>query len=96
MGCIFSTGEDDRNAVGIQHTTSQSFNEANAMEAAAFITGNGLTSRVELTISAKSLIDKDYLSKSDPFCVIYSKSASGAWEEVARTEIIANNLNPQW
>jgi hypothetical protein len=43
----------------------------------------------------------DTLSKSDPFCVLsmHSNSAPGAagnWVELGRTEVIMNNLSPQW
>uniref|UniRef100_A0A914HVM8 C2 domain-containing protein n=1 Tax=Globodera rostochiensis TaxID=31243 RepID=A0A914HVM8_GLORO len=56
--------------------------------------------RVELMLSARDLKDKDFLSKSDPMCVIYLLVPRGDKEpefvEIGRTEMIANNLNPEW
>ncbi|XP_002128214.2 copine-3 isoform X1 [Ciona intestinalis] len=52
-------------------------------------------SKVELRISCKDLLNKDFLSKSDPLCaVLWSKD--GRWVEQGRTEMILNNLNPQF
>lgn len=54
-------------------------------------------SHLELSISAKNLVDKDFITVSDPLCVVYSKSAvSSRYHEIGRTEIIWNNLNPNW
>ena len=33
----------------------------------------------------------DYLSKSDPFIVVYLKSESLEWKEIGRTEIVVNS-----
>lgn len=57
-----------------------------------------LTSRVELTISCRNLPNIHRLRGiSDPFCVV---SVKRPWQEryveIARTETIDNNLNPQW
>ena len=46
-------------------------------------------------------MDKDVISKSDPICVVYCMTHKGQAEietymEIGRTEIIYNNLNPQW
>jgi hypothetical protein len=55
------------------------------------------SSRLELSIAARNLVDADTFSLSDPFCVVSAKSAVGRrWHELGRTEIIWNNLNPQW
>ena len=55
---------------------------------------------VELSISGRKLLDMDYFSKSDPLCVVYIKRTSYAgqkyWKEIARTECIDNNLNPDF
>lgn len=58
-------------------------------------------SRIELMLSARNLMDKDVISKSDPICVVYCMTHKGQAEietymEIGRTEIIYNNLNPQW
>jgi C2 domain len=55
-----------------------------------------MSSRVQLSISCKNLINMDVGSLSDPFVVVKTRGSRDApWQEVARTEIIANNLNPQ-
>uniref|UniRef100_A0A8C6SNG5 Copine-3 n=1 Tax=Neogobius melanostomus TaxID=47308 RepID=A0A8C6SNG5_9GOBI len=49
--------------------------------------------RVELSVSATSLLDRDVASKSDPFCVLFH-DVDGNWVELGRTETAVNNLNP--
>ncbi|KAF3854432.1 hypothetical protein F7725_022487 [Dissostichus mawsoni] len=49
--------------------------------------------RVELSITASSLLDRDVASKSDPFCVLFHE-VDGNWMELERTETAVNNLNP--
>ena len=54
---------------------------------------------VELSISARNLLDLDIFSKSDPMCVVYTRDGSRAgqnWNEIGRTECIDNNLNPEF
>lgn len=53
------------------------------------------TSRVELSLSAKNLKDRDIISKSDPFAVI-SMLEGPHWVEIGRTEALKDNLNPTW
>ncbi|KAM0002581.1 putative C2 domain, protein BONZAI, C2 domain superfamily [Helianthus debilis subsp. tardiflorus] len=58
-----------------------------------------LYTRIELSLSASKLRDLDIMSKSDPMAVVYVKKKSGIreeLEEVGRTEVIMNNLNPMW
>jgi len=52
-------------------------------------------SKIELTVSCRSLKDKDILSKSDPCCVLFIDN-NGEWVEFDRTEMIKNNLNPSF
>jgi len=55
------------------------------------------TSRIELIVSAKNLLDRDTFSKSDPVCVLYSKDVrTNQYMEVGRTEQVKNNLSPSW
>ena len=55
------------------------------------------TSVVELSFSAKNLRDMDVFSKSDPFCVAYYRPFGlNKWQELRRTEVIMNNLHPEW
>jgi len=64
----------------------------------SFIPGTSanLKVNVELTISAKNLLDKDILSKSDPICVIFYQPNRKDWVEFSRTEVIHNSLNPEF
>ncbi|KAH7543165.1 hypothetical protein FEM48_Zijuj02G0154200 [Ziziphus jujuba var. spinosa] len=57
---------------------------------------NPLFTQLELSLSAANLIDRDITSKSDPMAVVFVKKGDGKLEEVGRTEVILNNLNPQW
>lgn len=41
------------------------------------------------------MADRDLLTKSDPFCVVY-RVENGVKSELARTETIQDNLNPRW
>ena len=59
------------------------------------------TAMVELSISARNLLDCDITSKSDPMCVVFSKPFGASsnrynWQELMRTERIQNNLNPDF
>lgn len=57
---------------------------------------NGLFSQIELSYSAADLRDRDVLSKSDPMLVVYTKGRDGVLEELSRTEVVLNSLNPTW
>ncbi|XP_031253183.1 protein BONZAI 3-like [Pistacia vera] len=64
-----------------------------------FFRARGLTalfSQIELSLSASKLLDRDITSKSDPMTVVYVKKRDGTLEEIGRTEVIMNNLNPSW
>lgn len=67
---------------------------------------------VRLTISCEHLMDTDVFSKSDPICFVYEKTSGkkstttetiqlptwqdSQWTERGRTEVVMNNLNPQF
>ncbi|CAK9177500.1 unnamed protein product [Ilex paraguariensis] len=51
---------------------------------------------IKLSLSASNLRDRDVLSKSDPMAVIYTKGRDGSLQELGRTEIVLNSLNPKW
>lgn len=53
------------------------------------------TSTLELAVRCENLANKDLLSKSDPFCVMFLKR-DGSWFEFDRTETLLNNLSPTW
>ncbi|KAK9293110.1 hypothetical protein L1049_021096 [Liquidambar formosana] len=55
-----------------------------------------LYTQVELSLSASKLCDRDIVSKSDPMAVVYAKKRDGTLEELGRTEVIMNNLDPAW
>ncbi|XP_068667391.1 protein BONZAI 1-like [Aristolochia californica] len=57
---------------------------------------DGLSSQIELSLSASNLRDGDVLSKSDPMAIIYAKRRDGTLEELARTEVVLYSLNPVW
>ena len=78
--------EQDRNASGFSTSGDGHYTHT---EAAEVLSGSDITSRLELTFEAKSLRNKDYFSKSDPFLVCSIKSGTNEWKEVMRTEIIA-------
>lgn len=53
--------------------------------------------KVTLSISCRNLRDTDYLSKSDPMCVVFlSSSSKQQLHEIGRTETIDNCLNPDF
>lgn len=55
------------------------------------------TTQVEMTLSCRNLINADIISKSDPFCVISMRESwQNTYFEIARTETIDDNLNPEW
>ncbi|XP_019167485.1 PREDICTED: protein BONZAI 1-like [Ipomoea nil] len=56
----------------------------------------GLFSQIELSLSASNLSDRDVLSKSDPMAVVYTKGKDGSLQELGRTEVVLNSLNPKW
>lgn len=55
------------------------------------------TSQIEMTISCRNLLNKDILSKSDPYCLVLMKDS---WQEkffeLGRTETIQDSLSPEW
>ncbi|KAI7730185.1 hypothetical protein M8C21_022738 [Ambrosia artemisiifolia] len=57
---------------------------------------NGLFYQIELSLSASNLRDRDVFSKSDPIAVVYIKGKDGSLQELGRTEVVLNSLNPQW
>ncbi|GJN14216.1 hypothetical protein PR202_gb01011 [Eleusine coracana subsp. coracana] len=55
----------------------------------------GLYTPLELSFSASKLRNMDAFSKSDPMLVVYSE-INGRQEEIGRTEVILNSLEPSW
>ncbi len=54
------------------------------------------TSTVELSVRCEGLADMDLISKSDPICVMFMQAPNKRWQEVGRTEMIKDTLNPSW
>ena len=55
------------------------------------------TSQIEMTLSCRNLLNKDILSKSDPFCLVQMKDSwSEKFVEIGRTETVNDNLNPEF
>lgn len=50
---------------------------------------------MNLYISGRKLKNLDTFSKSDPVCILYEKRGSN-WIKLAQTEMIKNNLNPDF
>ena len=50
-----------------------------------------------MQFSARNLLNMDLLSKSDPQCIVYMKESLGQhFHEIGRTEVIRDNLNPDF
>ena len=53
--------------------------------------------KVQISLSAKKLKNRDLTSKSDPLAVIFIYDVpTERWYEAGRTESIMDNLNPEW
>jgi Ca2+-dependent lipid-binding protein len=56
-----------------------------------------LVSRVHLFVSCKGLKNMDTFSKSDPQMIVLGQSGgSTVWNELGRTEMVKDNLNPRF
>lgn len=107
MGNCFSDVKGGKQAVGGGsiggggvHPGSHSTVGGGANDAVElFFRTRGMTSlstEIELSLSASKLRDRDITSKSDPMAVVYIRKRNGALEELGRTEVIMNNLDPSW
>ncbi|KAL4859813.1 Copine-5 [Chlorella vulgaris] len=101
MGCVNSV--DDKQAVGTLKAANASSGQwqAEAAAAVAELLGPSTAVAVEVSVKCRNLRDLDTFSKSDPMCVLLeadSPAGGGArqWSEVARSDIVANNLNPDF
>ncbi|KAF3860022.1 hypothetical protein F7725_000277 [Dissostichus mawsoni] len=53
--------------------------------------------KIEVTVSCRSLLDVDTFSKSDPVVVLYLQAVgTKEWREFGRTEVIDNTRNPDF
>ncbi|XP_058740581.1 protein BONZAI 3-like [Vicia villosa] len=95
MGACFSDMKGAKQAVGAQQSSTSNDNDAVDF----FYTAQGfqpLFTQLQLSLSACNLLDLDIASKSDPMVVVYAKKGDGKLEELGRTEVIMNSLNPEW
>ncbi|XP_024195065.1 protein BONZAI 3 isoform X1 [Rosa chinensis] len=101
MGGCFSDVKGGKQAVGGAHHQERPINrDADSNDAVElFNRSRGvfpLHTSLELSLSATNLLDRDIMSKSDPMVVVYVKKGHGKLEELGRTEVILNSLNPVW
>ncbi|XP_021742404.1 protein BONZAI 3-like isoform X1 [Chenopodium quinoa] len=100
MGACFSDVKGGQQAIGGMVHANDNANNEGINEAVDYLykaTGfQPLFTHIELSLSASKLLDRDIVSKSDPMAVIYMKKRDGTLEEIGRTEVISNNLNPVW
>ncbi|XP_052302344.1 protein BONZAI 3 isoform X2 [Populus trichocarpa] len=101
MGLCFSDVRGGKQAIGgtSQQNPNSNNNAAHNDAVDFFFKSNGqqaLFTQVELSLSASNLLDRDITSKSDPMVVLFAKKRDGKLEEVGRTEVMLNNLNPTW
>uniref|UniRef100_A0A1J3FL71 Protein BONZAI 3 n=1 Tax=Noccaea caerulescens TaxID=107243 RepID=A0A1J3FL71_NOCCA len=100
--CLTGDVAGGKQAIGgvQQRPTSTSNNNAALNDAVDFFFRSRgqypLFSQIELSLSASNLIDRDITSKSDPMAVMYLRKKDGKLEEIGRTEVILNSLNPNW
>ncbi|KAF3959786.1 hypothetical protein CMV_015430 [Castanea mollissima] len=105
MGNCFSDVEGGKQAVGgaqqrpnsIATTNNNNGGHNDAVE--FFFRSSGiqpLFTQIELSLSASNLLDRDITSKSDPMAVVYAMKRDGKLEELGRTEVVLNSLNPAW
>ncbi|PRQ42042.1 putative C2 domain, von Willebrand factor, type A, copine, protein BONZAI [Rosa chinensis] len=97
MGGCFSDVKGGKQAVGGARHQQQRPINSDAVE--LFNRSRGvypLYTPLELSLSSTNLLDRDITSKSDPMVVVYVKRGDGKLEELGRTEVILNSLNPAW
>ncbi|CAN6471893.1 unnamed protein product [Victoria cruziana] len=101
MGNCFSNGRAGTQAVGTGAGEAAGAGGGAEVNDAVdyFFKGRGaygLYSQIDLSLSASNLRDRDVLSKSDPMAVVYVKRRDGKLEELGRTEVVLNSLDPVW
>ncbi|KAL9233271.1 hypothetical protein vseg_008292 [Gypsophila vaccaria] len=97
MGACMSDEKGGKKAVGATMHGNEGNNYNGAVD--HFCRSRGLLpqfTHLQLTLSATGLRDRDILSKSDPMAVMYMKKRDGTLQELGRTEVILNCLNPSW
>ncbi|XP_057503332.1 protein BONZAI 3-like [Actinidia eriantha] len=101
MGACFSDVRGGQQAVGGAQRRRQATDDGGGHNDAVefFYRNKGvqpLFAQIELSLSGSKLLDRDIVSKSDPMAVAYVKKRDGSLEELGRTEVIMNCLDPAW
>ena len=52
--------------------------------------------KLTLHLEGRNLPNKDRLGKSDPYVCVFVVTVNGSLKFVGKTEVIKNNLNPEW
>ena len=52
--------------------------------------------KVNLWLSARNIIEGDWLSASDTKCHVFLRTDDGRWDRIGKTETIDNEPNPNW
>ena len=94
MGCTQASSVNSM-AVTSGAKMGQGSDLDSAVLAATNIGGQGLSNKLELSFKCESLPNMDTFSKSDPFCVVYKQNGT-RWDMIGKTELILDNLNPQF
>lgn len=77
-------------------STLSNYNGIESVTTTNLATSNGTVfPLVNLHVCAKNLKDVDVVTVSDPLCVLFIQN-QGKWTEAGRTEVVWNNLNPEW
>ncbi|XWS57854.1 hypothetical protein CRYUN_Cryun09bG0209300 [Craigia yunnanensis] len=99
-GCFSGDVKGGKQAIGgVQSRSTMNNNTGHNDAVDHFFRVQGqcpLSTQIELSISASNLRDLDITSESDPMTVLYVKKRDGTLEELGRTEVTLNSLNPAW
>ncbi|KAJ4968714.1 hypothetical protein NE237_015415 [Protea cynaroides] len=101
-GCLSDTKGGQQAVGGVQQMPMAMSNEiaSGPNDAVEFFFRSrglhGLSTQLELSLSAANLLDRDIFSKSDPIAIVYQKKRDGTLDEFGRTEVIMNTLDPVW
>ena len=52
--------------------------------------------KLTLHFEGRNLPNKDRFGKSDPYVCVFVVTANGSLKFVGKTEVVKNNLNPDW
>lgn len=82
----------ERRARKLENSTSKSINNQNQINSCY---GSGLELISSSRYSLNAISTDGYFGKSDPFLKFFKKLGD-SWYQVHKTEVIKNNLNPEW